>query len=369
MDFDVIVAGAGPAGSTTARFAAEAGLSVLLIDSRKEIGWPVQCGELLGFEDEMKKIFPKVDRTEELFDIPTAYVSREIAIIRMVSPSMRNYDINFHCFSTERRNFDKYQASLAVKNGAVLMTDTHLRGIRDANTVITSRGEFSGSVIVGADGPFSAVRKAWGLPGPRELYPAMSTSMDGEFDDEVYMYFGHVAPAGYAWIIPKNGGANVGLGADRALADRTVGSLAKQFIGDTAARFNTRPKQLIAGGWVPMSGPVGRTVSGNMLLVGDAAGHVMATNGGGIQIAMMCGRIAGRVIGRHFRSGVKLSEYETEWRKAVGDELETARRMMHYASLSFRSDMIMSALFRIAGAGGLAKVIKCRSVFAPGNWN
>lgn len=366
--YDVIVVGAGPAGSTTARFAAREGLSVLLIDGRKEIGWPVQCGELMARTEEMKKIFPLVPEQEELFDVPSQFVSRPIDIIKMISPGMVGYDIPFSCFSTERRGFDKYQAELAEKEGARLLTGTKLVKLEGGHRAITTQGEFEGKVVVGADGPFSAVRRSIGAKGPELLYPAMSTSMDGDFSDEVFMYFGHVAPGGYGWIIPKKGGANVGLGADPNISKQSVGRFAKGFIREVADKYHTEPKQIIAGGWVPMSGPVGKTVYDNIVLVGDAAGQVMATNGGGIQISMICGRIAGKTIARHLKSGAPLQEYDTAWRKAVGKDLATARRMMRYASVSFSRDWMMSALFRIAGVKGLAKVIKCKSIFTTKDW-
>lgn len=367
--YDVVVVGAGPAGSTTARFAAGEGLSVLLLDSRREIGWPVQCGELMARTEEMKKIFPLVQNQEELFDVPSAYVSRPIDIIKMVSPSMHDYDIPFACFSTERRQFDKYQADLARKAGATVMQDTRLIRLEDNNVAVTTKGNFEGNVIVGADGPFSAVRRSLGLKGPELLYPAMSTTMDGEFSNDVYMYFGHVAPGGYGWIIPKSGGANVGLGADPKISGQSVGKYAKGFIADVANEHHTKPKQIIAGGWVPMSGPIQSTVLGDVMLVGDAAGHVMATNGGGIQISMICGRVAGKTIARRFRSGASLNDYDKEWRRLVGKDLATARKMMQYASVSFSRDWLMSAIFKLAGVKGLTKVIKCKSVFSTKDWS
>ncbi len=367
--YDVVVVGAGPGGSSTAEYAAKEGLSVLLIDSRKEIGWPVQCGEFMPKTEEVAHIFPDVTSPAELFDVPERLVSKPTSIIRMVSPSMKEYDVNFSGYSTERREFDKYLAGKAVNAGAELMTDTKFTGREGRNTIQTTRGSFEGEVIVGADGPFSSVRKTVGGEAPRLLYPAMSTTMNGEFGDVVYMYFGSAAPAGYGWIIPKNGGANIGLGADPNLTEKKVGFYARDFISQIGRKFGTEPRQIIAGGWVPMSGPVGKTVYDNVLLVGDAAGQVMATNGGGICIAMICGRTAGRAIGAHLNSHAPLKKYEEEWRGVVGKDLETARKMMKYASFSFGNDWMLNVLFRIAGRSGLSKVIKCKSIFSLKKWN
>ncbi len=366
--YDVIVIGAGPGGSSTAEYAARAGLDVLFMDSRKEIGWPVQCGEFMPKTEEVMRLFPNVDSPAELFDVPDNLISKPTKIIRMVSPAMKEYDINFAGYSTERREFDKHLSGKAVKAGAELMTDTKFMSRDGKNTVVTTKGNFEADVIVGADGPFSSVRKSVGAPTPGILYPAMSTTMDGEFGDTVYMYFGNVAPAGYAWIIPKDGGANIGLGADPNKTDRKVGFYARDFIAEIGRKFNTAPRQIVAGGWVPMSGPLNRTVFGNVLLVGDAAGHVMATNGGGICTAMICGRVAGNAIGEHLNNNRPLENYDKQWREAVGKDLETARRMMKYASFAFSNDWMLSILFRIAGAKGLSKTIKCKSIFSLKDW-
>ncbi len=86
LDVDVLVVGAGPAGSTTARFCAGDGVDVLVIDRRKEIGYPVQCGEMLPHVEEMYTIFPKSEQLEELFTVPPQLVDGESDHVDLVSP-------------------------------------------------------------------------------------------------------------------------------------------------------------------------------------------------------------------------------------------------------------------------------------------
>src|SRR5438552_6163940 len=74
--YDVLVVGSGPAGGTAARYAARRGLKVLLVDKRKEIGVPVQCGEYVAHNDEVRAIFPTADGPEDLMEIP--YLVREV---------------------------------------------------------------------------------------------------------------------------------------------------------------------------------------------------------------------------------------------------------------------------------------------------
>src|SRR2546425_777376 len=129
------------------------------------------------------------------------------------------------------------------------------------------------------------------------------------------MFFGNLAPGGYAWIIPKAGCANVGLGT----WERFRGNLRELFDKFIAARRLEPGKA--TGGFVPVLGPPPRTVKDNVMLVGDAAGMVMATNGGGNNVAMIAGRFAGLTAADHLLDGTPLDAYETRWRTAVGGPL------------------------------------------------
>jgi len=116
------------------------------------------------------------------------------------------------------------------------------------------------------------------------------------------------------------------------------------------------------GKMVPMSGPISKTVVGNALVVGDAASQVMAVNGGGIPIAIICGRIAGECAARTVRSGASLEEYERQWRREVGGPLRTAARTKNLASLSFGSQWRLEWAMRLLGVKGMGRAIRCQSV-------
>ena len=74
--WDTIIIGGGPAGSTVARYAAEGGLSVLVIDARDSIGSPLQCGELVPTNEEMKRLCPRVPEMDDLFRTPEGAISK-----------------------------------------------------------------------------------------------------------------------------------------------------------------------------------------------------------------------------------------------------------------------------------------------------
>jgi digeranylgeranylglycerophospholipid reductase len=355
---DLIVVGAGPAGSTAARYAARRGLKVLLLDRRKVVGVPVQCGEYVATNEEVRAIFPTVTELEDLMAAPYKVRQRDTDVLRLWSPAGRHWDVPFRGFTVCRDLMDQGIADQAVAEGAELRTSTTCLKVA-GNEVVTDRGTFAAKVIVGADGPSSRVAKSVGLPSP-VTGPAMSCNVPGDFDSVTDLWFGSIAPGGYAWVIPKDGEANVGLGAWQHF-DGNLGKLFESFL-----RAHGWPVVRGTGGHVPVLGPVARTVAPPVILVGDAAGHVMATNGGGINVSMVCGRIAGLAAADHVQGGVPLEAYETRWRAAVGGPLAQGAKIKTLADRFFTSDRRLNVAMRLIGRRRMARAIRCQSLLSPG---
>src|SRR5437764_15224536 len=121
--YDVLVVGSGPAGGTAARYAARRGLKVLLVDKRKEIGVPVQCGEYVAHNEEVRAIFPTVTDLEDLMGVPYRVREVDTPIIRIWSPNGRRYDIPFKGFTVRRDKMDQGVAAQAGPRGAELMAE------------------------------------------------------------------------------------------------------------------------------------------------------------------------------------------------------------------------------------------------------
>jgi digeranylgeranylglycerophospholipid reductase len=172
------------------------------------------------------------------------------------------------------------------------------------------------------------------------------------------MYFGTVAPGGYAWVIPKQGAANVGLGVAPRFAKETVGVYFDRFMEMRKLRTVSSP----TGKFVPMSGPIPKAVKGQVLLVGDAAGQVMAVNGGGIPIAMIAGRLAGRAALANIKKGAPLEDYERACREQVYGPLRTAVRTKHLANLCFGSRWRTETAMRALGQRRINKLIRCKPI-------
>lgn len=356
MEVDVLIVGAGPAGSTTARFCAGKGIDVLMIDRRAEIGYPVQCGEFLPVAKEMHDIFPGSMGLEELFKVDGSVVAGEVTAIDLISPSGKVYRCPFEGLTLDRRSYDKSLVKLAVERGARLQTQTSLLSIKDG-IAKTTTGDIKAKVIVGADGPRSRTAREAGMRGVSECYPAVTCQADGSFEPVVKMYFGSVAPGGYAWVIPKRKGANVGIGFNSRTLKQRPSELFHRFVVNLGIEYHD-----LTMGLVPTSGPVPRTVSGNVLLVGDAAGMVMATNGGGIPTAMIAGRSAGQVIKEHMTGGCSLDRYEGLWRDAMIKPLKTALRTKWMSDVVFRRDLMVDLTMRLLGRNGLNRTIRCKRV-------
>lgn len=349
---DVLVVGAGPAGSTAARYAARAGLDVMLIDRRAEVGVPVQCGEYVAKDEEVRRIFPTVTDLGELMEVPEREREVHTDTLRIWTPAMRAFDIPFRGYTVRRDKMDQGIADQAVAEGAELQTRTTFLDLR-GDEVITDRGPVRAKVVIGADGPRSRVANRAGLEWPVSA-PAMSVTLDGDFDTVTDLFFGNLAPGGYAWIIPKRDCANVGLGTWQHFRGR-LNTLFDQFL-----QARGLPRAHGTGGYVPVLGPVPQTVRGNVLLVGDAAGHVMATNGGGINVAMICGRIAGLCVADHVLHGIPLDEYERRWRAAVGGPLDTGARIKRLADRVFTHDAWLELAMRTLGPRMMARAIRCQ---------
>lgn len=355
--FDVVVVGAGPAGSTAAREAAAHGGSVLLLEKGRRVGEPVRCGEFLPARSEMDRICADPEGLDELFDLPTDVRARFIPRARAVAPSGATYEVPFEGHSIHRDRLDAHLARMAEAEGAELRTETPFLGVEDGR-LVTGEGRVEAGAVVGADGPRSTVARTWGFPVHELLFPALSLPVPGSFDPVFEAYFGGAAPGGYAWVIPRAGDANVGLGVRPDLKEGPLHRALDRFLEARGLRRTEDP----TGGFVPMSGPLPTTVRPPVVLAGDAAGHVLSTSGGGIFTAMICGRLAGRAAVRYARGEGRLEQYEKEWRRVLGGAFERGWRLFQTLAPAFDDPEALEEAFRLLGPEGLLAALRCQEL-------
>jgi len=319
MKYDVIVVGAGPAGSTTARVAAEKGLNVLLLEKDS---YPGETNVCAG------GIAPVVLRD---FDIDPSIIERDCDCGRLIcNGKMLKVKMNEMGGQASRRIFDNYLAEQAVDAGAVLKTSCAVTSV-SKNKVSTQSGDFEADVIVGADGVNSIVRKSIGAPKfkPEELYLGAvyeikmpEKSIDEKFGSGFNIYTGKdISPIGYAWVFPKKDYINVGIGTLLSKATVNIRESLDYFV--KKENFEGK-KTSFSAGMIPCPASLQKSGFGNTLLVGDAAGHVGSAVGEGIYYAMSIGKIAGEACAKQLE-GEPASWYDEEIEKSFGNAFKIER--------------------------------------------
>ena len=359
-DWDAIVIGGGPAGSTAARYAAQGGASVLVIDGRDPIGSPLQCGELVPSNDEMRRLCPDVPDIEDLLRTPEHVISLRTNQMHLVPPSGKPLRYSFEGLVLNRVAHDEELVELARSRGVEYLVGTLVAEIKSSTVILADGSQYNAQVIIGAGGHNDPLRKShWDVDSLN--IPVKFVLVDGKFDDALELHFGSVAPGGYAWVFPKQGGANIGLGIQRNLAKgRSLNLYSEEF-------FSRYQGEVIfsGAGSLPMSGTIPKFVKGNHLLVGDAAGMVLPSNGAGITIAMIGGRIAGQVVAEHLRDDTPLEEYETRWNKQMGKVMRNSKFAFKLGTLMFRSpDWLLNLMFNRLTKPFIWRAVTCRSLFS-----
>lgn len=352
----MVVVGSGPAGATAALFAARGGARTLLVDQRPELGHPVQCGEFLPTARELADLFPCPAVIEEAYAVPPEAILRETRELVCVSPLGHRYRFPLAGYVVSRRSYDKRLALDAEAEGAELRFPRGVTRVRDGRVEFAAGEAVEARAVVGADGPLSTVAKSVGFAPAREMYRMITATVAGGTGADIELYFGRLAPGGYAWRFPRAHDANVGLGVSRLPNGHRLDGLLEQFVGREAwgpAAERTR-------WWVPLGPPPASAVVGRAIFAGDAANLVMATNGGGIPTAVLSGRDAGVAAARHVREGRPLEEYDRLWRSHLAEPLARAWRIKRFADRVLESDLLTAAGMRYIGGRGLDAMMRLR---------
>ena len=355
-DWDAIVIGGGPAGSTAARYIAEGGADVLVIDGRDSIGSPLQCGELVPSNAEMCRLCPNVPDLDDLLRTPDSAVSMRTSEMRLVPPSGKPLCYDFEGIVLDRVAHDEALVKLAESRGAQYLVGSRVESVDGETVRLRDGSEYTARVVIGAGGHNDPLRKSeWEVESL--IIPVKFVLMSGDFEDALELHFGSMAPGGYAWKFPKRGGANIGLGIQTALArGKSLNEYSDEFISRYGGKVEFR-----GAGSLPMSGSIDSFVKGNHLLVGDAAGMVLPSNGAGITIAMIGGRIAGQVVEEYLRVGTPLSEYEVRWEAQMGKVMRNSKRAFRLGSLLFRSpDWLLNLSFNRLTKPLIWRAVTCR---------
>ncbi len=335
LNYDVVVVGGGPAGTTAARIAAERGLATLVVEKRQEIGTPVRCGEGM----------PKSFLRTIGIDPDPEWIAARIKGARLISPCGHEMYINEKMagsktgYNIERDLFDKSLARQAVEAGADLRVKTTALGLIleegvVQGVVLKHLGEVikvRAPITIGADGFESQVGRWAGIDTtlkPSDITSCLQYRMVGIECDPEYNTFsaGSMAPGGYLWAFPKGPReANVGLGVSLANLKRQGGGEVRAFLD----RFiKSRPEyaqgkvvQIVAGG-VSVNAPLDRTVTDGLMLVGDSARIIDPMNGGGLAPACVTGKMAAETAAEALSAGDCSADFLQRYDQVRLDQFE-----------------------------------------------
>lgn len=321
--YDVAVIGAGPVGSYTAYQLADRGLKTCLIDKKKEIGVGAICAGVIG-----KEAF-------ERYDLPSDTVLRSIDSVSFFSPFGQRLEYeqkNHFAYVVDRDLFDRRLLNKAKKRGVEIFLDEKVRDISGAPyfyTIKGSRHTFKAKAIVISTGVEYGLHKKAGLTMPPQfLYGTQLEITVPHCPSKLEIHIGHdFAPGSFGWLVPyRNGQAKIGLLLAQK-GKRFLKRLIEQRLG-IAHGFDEKKMQV-----KPIAfGAVKKSVNGNILSVGEAAGQVKTTTGGGIFYGLLCSEIAVEKLAQTIKNGFSLTDYEITWRSALVSELDIGKNLRMIAA-------------------------------------
>ena len=341
--YDVIVAGAGPAGSTAARLLASAGARVLLLD-KQSFPRDKPCGggvTLRAVSVQDLDLSPVIEQT-----IYGARFSLRLG---------DSFDRRFReplTYMSQRQRLDAYLAERAAEAGAEFRDGEGIREIEthdSAVSVRTDRDGYAARVLIGADGANGIVGRTVGLRREYEEAVALEGNAEHpggipqEWREYVGLDLGGLA-GGYGWVFPKGDHLNLGVGAWKYASFTLRPKLAQ-----LCRRYGFEAKGLtnLRGHHLPVRVPGSRIARGNVVVAGDAAGLVDPMTGEGIHMAFESGRLAAKQAMRVLSGEANdMSGYERAVDRRLQPELTVSRKLQElfnfapppYLALMRRSD-------------------------------
>jgi geranylgeranyl reductase family protein len=347
FDADVIVAGAGPAGSSAAYDLASAGIRVLVLEKSHFPRYKV-CGAGLTHKTLSEipyDLAPVIETT--IRSVRFSHKFSEVFTRTAPDPIM---------YCTMRETLDSYMLEKAAGAGAVVIFGQHVTGVEqfsDRVLVTTRDRRFTSRIVIGADGASGLVSRSAGLrrdieqglaweaeiPAPPDLVHALS--------ETVFLDWGTL-PGGYAWMFPKKDHLSIGVGGPAGLSPLMAGYYQEFYRlvtppspplitppspplkkGGRQSQATTALRQMGGTSWpIPVRRRKGPFHNGRVMVAGDAAGLTDPMTGEGIWYAVKSGRMAAHA-SREFLEGraVSLAPYSEEVNTTLMEDLSEAIRI------------------------------------------
>ncbi len=261
----------------------------------------------------------------------------------------------------ERKAFDQELARQALKTGVDILLKTRAVGLKNRVLEVVSYGErleIEADIVIGADGVKSQVARWAALGNVKKVLGGVQIEGLYELRNPgfVEVFIGPVAPGFFAWTIPvEDGIARVGLCATARPFHHFRTMLKSHPV--ISKRYHGSYLDFVVGG-IPL-GPPEQTTADGVMLVGDAAGQVKPTSGGGIYTGALCAKVAGEVaaaaVSEGDTSAKRLAEYEKRWRSAIWRELSIGMKI--HEAMGKLSDSDFDRIIRTLDDTGILGII------------
>ena len=339
LNFDVVVVGGGPAGSSAAHMAAKNGCTVALIEKEKEIAQTVRTSGVTWISDIKKFGIPEecynpIKKFSFCSPKNSVKISGEIAKAAVL----------------DVRKTYRFLANRAKTSGSELFTSTNVTEVlkdnsgKCAGVIAKSDGkqiQFNSKVVIDASGFVSVIAKElgyvtqWKKFGAGAEFEVKTEKL--EHDNWWLMVGQEYSPAGYAWIFPTSKDTariGVGIGKPDSDVDPTVrlNELLEKKLGPIKDLGNIEKIEFHYG-LIPNDGVSRKTVYDNLILVGDSAGQANPLVLEGIRYAIRFGEVAGQVAADAIKNGdtteMSLTPYEKEWKRAIESKINSAGKVQN----------------------------------------
>jgi len=353
---DVAIVGGGPGGLSAARRLAADGWSVTVFEEHDRIGTPVHCTGVLA-EDVIASMH-----------LPAEAVLNPLSTVRFVAPAGHSFDYttaNTEAVVIDRAVFDAALARRAEEAGAEIVRGGRVTAIDltsdRAILTLPDREPVEARAVILACGASYAFQKRLGLGMPSTFLQSAQLELPAERLGDVEIHFGsEIAPKGFAWAVPvrRASGTFARVGV---MADNDSGVYFLRMLERVRERWAvSMPDALSPRRRMLPLASVKRTYAARVLAVGDAAGLVKPTTGGGIYYSVVSGEIAAEVLGKGLATGdlsaAALREYEGCWRGRFQSEF-TAQLALRFVAQRMR-DADIDALFSLATTDGILPLVR-----------
>jgi digeranylgeranylglycerophospholipid reductase len=352
--YDVIIVGAGPAGSYIAYELASSGHDVAVFEEKSASGLNVCCTGIISTE------------CFQSLGLGTDVILNDVNSAKFFSPSgkcLRFQTERVQAYVVNRLLLDEALACKAQSQGAKYFFSSPVidiipgkDSIRAETSCSGAREIFSARAVVLANGFRPKLPRKLGLGKIENFLLGAQAEVEVKNVDEFEVYFGQeIAPGAFAWLVPTSANkAHVGL-----LATSQAKLHLQKFLDNLFCQGRTTSREVEIGQKAVPVGTLARSYGNRVLVIGDAAGQVKPTTGGGIYFGHLGARIAAQVLDEALRNdnltAGQLSRYQKQWKAKIGKELSRGYwTRWAYGKLSDRQ---IEGVFNILNSDGMTETL------------